>query len=352
MIATTTFPVLASPLSALRTGMVLGCLALLAACAGQPTESLPPAGIDAAAPMPRPDRSAIQQAQLRRDRAESARTANAAATTAAETPASRDMRAYLKGVEDNLIARGRLRTDDGRDIELTPERLTDDFVMVALHDEYTRKGDTLVSGATAAPLRRWSVPVRMRVEFGASVSPAQRSRDRSDIAAYTGRLQAATNHSVALNGGIDGNFTLLILSEDERRAIGPRLSSLVPGIPPGDVNALVGLSPQNYCTVFAYSRGNSPTYAHAVALIRAETPARLRRSCIHEELAQGMGLANDSHMVRPSIFNDDEEFAYLTRHDELLLQILYDPRLRPGMTEAEARPIVLQIARELLATRT
>ena len=48
--------------------------------------------------------------------------------------------------------------------------------------------------------------------------------------------------------------------------------------------------------------------------------------------------------------NDDEEFAYLTRHDELLLKILYDSRLRPGMTEAEARPIVLQIARELLAT--
>ena len=87
-----------------------------------------------------------------------------------------------------------------------------------------------------------------------------------------------------------------------------------------------------------------------MALIRSETPPRLRRSCVHEELAQGLGLANDSRQVRPSIFNDDEEFAYLTRHDELLLKILYDSRLRPGMTEAEARPIVLQIARELLAT--
>ncbi|WP_372802367.1 DUF2927 domain-containing protein, partial [Paracoccus seriniphilus] len=46
--------------------------------------------------------------------------------------------------------------------------------------------------------------------------------------------------------------------------------------------------------------------------------------------------------------NDDEEFALLTRHDELLLQILYDPRLRPGMTAAEATPIVRSIATELL----
>ena len=82
-------------------------------------------------------------------------------------------------------------------------------------------------------------------------------------------------------------------------------------------------------------------------MIRAELPDRLRLSCIHEELAQGMGLANDSPDARPSIFNDDEEFAYLTAHDERLLKMLYDPRLRPGMTEAEALPIVTRIAAEL-----
>jgi hypothetical protein len=102
--------------------------------------------------------------------------------------------------------------------------------------------------------------------------------------------------------------------------------------------------------VFAYSQNAEQRYARAIALIRAELPPLLRRSCLHEELAQGMGLANDSPAARPSIFNDDEEFAELTRHDELLLQILYDPRLAPGMTEAEALPIVRVIAAELLAT--
>ena len=32
-----------------------------------------------------------------------------------------------------------------------------------------------------------------------------------------------------------------------------------------------------------------------------------------------MGLANDSPEARPSIFNDDEEYALLTGHDEMLL---------------------------------
>jgi hypothetical protein len=86
-----------------------------------------------------------------------------------------------------------------------------------------------------------------------------------------------------------------------------------------------------------------------VALVRAEHPERLRAACIHEELAQGMGLANDSPGARPSIFNDDEEFGLLTRHDELLLRMLYDERMRPGMMAEEAAPVAREIASELLA---
>lgn len=338
-----------SPRATTRMGLVLLTVALLAGCTEGPTTPAPDTGIHAAAPLPRPDRTAEVQAALRRDRAQQARAANRSATSAAETPASRQMRSYLQGVEQTLISRGMMRTDGGAEIALTPEQLTEDFVQIALHDEYIRDGERLVSRSTPAPLRRWEQPVSLRIEFGASVSPTQRSRDRADIASYAARLQTASGHPVGVTGG-NGNFDVLILSEDERRSIGPRLATLVPGIPPGDIQALTELSPQNYCTVFAYSRGNSASYAQAVALIRSETPSRLRLSCVHEELAQGMGLANDSRSVRPSIFNDDEEFALLTRHDELLLTMLYDPRLRPGMTETEARPIVLQIARELLST--
>ena len=77
--------------------------------------------------------------------------------------------------------------------------------------------------------------------------------------------------------------------------------------------------------------------------MRAEQPELMRRSCVHEEMAQGMGLANDSPRARPSIFNDDDEFALLTTHDELLLGLLYDPALRPGMGIDEARPILRRL---------
>ena len=141
----------------------------------------------------------------------------------------------------------------------------------------------------------------------------------------------------------------MILNEDERQEIGPRLEELAPGISPASVRAVTEMNRSTLCLVFAFSNGpNDSTYAKAVAVIRGEHPDLLRLSCFHEELAQGLGLANDSPAARPSIFNDDEEFGLLTHHDELLLQMLYDRRLRAGMTPHEARPIVAEIATELL----
>lgn len=80
--------------------------------------------------------------------------------------------------------------------------------------------------------------------------------------------------------------------------------------------------------------------------IKAEIEEPLRSACLVEELTQSMGLIFDHDDVRPSIFNDDQEFIALTEHDEELLQILYDPRLKPGMTRGEAAPIVRRIVAE------
>ena len=69
---------------------------------------------------------------------------------------------------------------------------------------------------------------------------------------------------------------------------------------------------------------------------------------IHEELAQGLGLPNDSPAARPSVFNDDEEFGLLTTHDEMLLRMLYDDRMQPGMTADQATGVARILAREYM----
>jgi hypothetical protein len=107
-----------------------------------------------------------------------------------------------------------------------------------------------------------------------------------------------------------------------------------------------------FCTAYAFCEPANPSvYSAVIVLIRAEHPPLTRLSCVHEEMAQAMGLPNDSPEARPSLFNDSLEFAFLTDHDEILLRMLYDPRLTPGMTVAAARPLLPAIARDAVAAQ-
>nr|WP_243730758.1 DUF2927 domain-containing protein [Rubellimicrobium sp. CFH 75288] len=270
--------------------------------------------------------------------------------------ASRALELYYRRLQSDLLAQGLLRGDGGgADTPFTDTMLARNFMEIAFFDEFSEtEGGSLVPVRRESVLRRWDGPIRMQIEFGASVPEDQRRRDRASIAAYASRLSRLTGVPITLVDG-GGNFHVAILSEDERRAWEPRLREIVPDIAASSVRTFVNLPRSTLCLVIAFGRDGQPAYDRAVALIRAEHPNLLRTACIHEELAQGMGLANDSPRARPSIFNDDEEFGLLTRHDELLLRILYDRRLRTGMSAEEARPLVRQIAAELMAeerTRT
>tara|TARA_R110002072_G_scaffold193_7_gene1352 strand:+ start:1715 stop:2674 length:960 start_codon:yes stop_codon:yes gene_type:complete len=254
------------------------------------------------------------------------------------------LRSYLAQVQQAQLTQGLLRRDGGgADTPFTADVLARNFEQIAFFNEYD--GNFTGRGG-ASPLRRWATPVRMEVIFGASVPPSQRADDSADVKKYAARLSRVTGHPVSTNGR--PNFLVIIASEDDRAATLIQAATRVPGITATSLNALRDIRRDTYCAVAAYAAGpNANTYTAAVAVIRAENPDLLRLSCIHEELAQGMGLANDSPGARPSIFNDDDEFALLTGHDELLLKMLYDPRLRIGMNAAEAMPIARIIAREL-----
>lgn len=270
-------------------------------------------------------------------------------TAAPQSEVSTKMAHYLARLQADLLVQGLLRTDGGGpDVPFSERNLADNFIRIALFDEYVSNGGHIIAKETESRLRRWEKPIRMKVEFGPSVPLAQRSKDRAQISAYVKRLSRLTGIPIRLTNGA-ADYNVLILNEDERRAIGPRLQELAPGISPLSVRTVTNMSRATLCLVFAFSDGlKSSAYAKAVAVIRGEHPDLLRLSCIHEELAQGLGLANDSPAARPSIFNDDEEFGLLTHQDELMLKMLYDRRLRPGMTVREARPIVRKIAAELL----
>jgi len=274
-------------------------------------------------------------------------TAPSEATAPADpetSPESRDLAGYYARIERGLRDRGLMRTGGGGpDTPFTDTLLLRNFERIVFFDEYAPGGGYRPSSGAPGGLRKWTGPVRMEVAFGASVPAGQRAGDRAMVADYAARLARVTRHPIS-TGVRDSNFHVLIMGEDDRAEGLARIRRIVPGLDNVTLGTIRFMPRSVHCLVLAFSGGDDPhSYTKAIAWIRAEHPPLMRRACVHEELAQGLGLANDSPVARPSIFNDDDEFALLTRHDEILLELLYDPALRPGMTQDEARPILRRL---------
>jgi hypothetical protein len=251
---------------------------------------------------------------------------------------------YYASLESALVARGALRSDRPAG-HLDAARLERDFMEAALMDEY---GGGLTAGTgvrKAKRLLRWEEPVRIRVSFGASVPADRRRADQARIGQYAGKLARITGHPVSL-AREGANLHVLVVSEAERRSLSSQLPRLVPGISPWMVRTIARMQPNHLCMVVAEPHADPRRgYVRAVAIVRAEHSDLMRASCIEEELAQAMGLPNDCEEAKPSIFNDDQEYAFLTRRDEILLGMLYHPSLASGMTAAEVRPRITPLAR-------
>lgn len=267
-------------------------------------------------------------------------------------PASSDSMAlaqYYQDLQNTLLSQGLLRTDGGADIPLSADMLATNFTRIALNEEYSA-GGTIAQSAPIT-LTRWANPVRVSLTFGASIPAASKAADRARIAAYLARLSKITGHPIGLSDR-QPNFFITIANLDERRLLGPAIQTALPQLSAAQIAGVTNLDISTYCLVWTQSDVQSGQYDRAYVFIPAEHPDLMRLACVHEELAQGLGLPNDSGLTRPSIFNDDEEFALMTRQDELMLRMLYDPALRSGMTAAEARPIITSLANRLLGGNT
>lgn len=262
---------------------------------------------------------------------------------------SAELQEHFFDRQARLLRAGLLRTDPpNRAEDFDAADLAANFEQIALRREYKLDDGEFVKATEPNLILRWRRPVRIAVVFGESLTDYERESEYLNIAGFVERLRKITGHDIAMSEDRP-NLHVFLIDSDEAADIQNRWPDSVGGLPrsfTGDINSS---PPDTYCAAYATNRIFEQEYflSQAIILIKAENPDLIRLSCIHEELAQALGLFNDSLDARPSIFNDDEEFALLTYHDELLLRILYDPRLKPGMNAAEAMPIVREIALEL-----
>lgn len=237
---------------------------------------------------------------------------------------------------------GRLRADRApADARFSNNDLVHNFYRIALFTEANPgTGTSLSNAANPDQISRWEGPIRYWT-LGRGVTP----KDEEIIETLMARIQTLTGLEIVPDPQ-DPNFVISVTTPDERDAGSEML---------GEINANLRdtfdawrRSPTWICGAWLGAPQRTPNkLAVAFVFIGDEITGLSRQSCFEEEIVQSLGLRNDDPRVRPSIFNDDEEFALLTDHDEFLLRILYDERLRPGMNADQAMPLVRQIISDL-----
>ncbi len=96
-----------------------------------------------------------------------------------------------------------------------------------------------------------------------------------------------------------------------------------------------------------FRKDDSFRILHSDVLLVADAGDFVFYDCVYEELLQALGPINDDSTVRWSMFNDKVHLGFFGVYDQYILNILYHPRIRPGMTRDEVRAALPQVMPEV-----
>ena len=259
---------------------------------------------------------------------------------------------YYSRLEERKISLGLLRQDGGgTDTPFDVDDIIEAFEQVAFYNEYDISGDKLLPNSEAVMLAKWKSNINISVRFGNSVNKKQKDNDLLEINELIGVLSQVTNHNIEISQQ-NINMYVVIANQKEIKDLISEIGLLQPEFDPQRIPIIAQLPRDIHCMAMTSMNVQANSgISSSLVIIRNELPHIMRKACIHEEIAQSLGLTNDSHLARPSIFNDDDEFATLTKFDEILLKILYDKRLHSGISKDKATQIVKNAADELLSSR-
>ena len=248
--------------------------------------------------------------------------------------------AYWSEYEQSLRRAGGLRTErDPPEITFSNAQFLRNFREIMFYDEYAEEDGEFVLKRVPRLLEKR----RGETTYTLSGKSVQ-ATDRQQVAGIALRISEAIGIDVRKSEEA-ADISIFIGDHAERLQLADFFETRYPDSPLVD-ELRNGLG-DNVCVAVPFYSEDSNEDASYLILIPGELSGILRQACIEEEFGQAFGPAADFDGARPSIFNDDQEFALFTAHDELLFRVLYDRRLRAGMSEQEAMPIVERIIAEL-----
>lgn len=160
---------------------------------------------------------------------------------------------------------------------------------------------------------------------------------RREVAAVVADIRAHVNHlDLAMTD--DRASANVVVTLVHKRDFKQTVSSRFGSKRAGQIERL--LSPQ---CLSGFAKDQRYRISRAEVILPVDAGEFMFYDCAYEELLQALGPINDDSSVPWTMFNDDVQMGFFDRYDQYLLNILYDPSVRPGMTKQEVGLLLPQI---------
>jgi hypothetical protein len=88
---------------------------------------------------------------------------------------------------------------------------------------------------------------------------------------------------------------------------------------------------------------------HSDVILTVDNGDFIFLDCAYEELLQSLGPINDTSSVPWTMFNDNVSMGFFDVYDQYILNVLYDPRIKAGMTVAEVNAVLPDVLADVRA---
>jgi hypothetical protein len=211
----------------------------------------------------------------------------------------------------------------------TDSEITEGFLKTAFGAEYHLAG-------RVDRIRKYEGPVRVFADGNRPDRKAQLSKVVADIALRVQHLD------IAMAETSDGANVLVKLVRD--RDLFRTISTFYGSERASEIKS--SLDPQ---CLSGFRKNEKFEIEHSDVILTVDNGDFTFLDCAYEELLQSLGPINDTATVPWTMFNDSVSMGFFDVYDQYIMNILYDPRIKAGMTVAEVKAVLPEVLADVRA---
>jgi hypothetical protein len=211
----------------------------------------------------------------------------------------------------------------------TDSEIIDGFLKTAFGAEFHLAG-------RVDRIRKYNIPVRVFADGNRGDRKAQLAKVVADIGARVQHLDIAmTETSERANVVVK-----LVRDRDLYRTIAASYGS------ERAKEIKASLDPQ---CLSGFRKNENYEIEHSDVILTVDNGDFVFFDCAYEELLQSLGPINDTSSVPWTMFNDNVSMGFFDVYDQYILNLLYDPRIKAGMTVAEVKAVLPEMMTDVRA---